>query len=74
MKQRLSLERLALMHVAVTALGPEGDRARSVVTLQGGSMHHGTLYRLGVALKELGERIRLPGLIRLGLAIRERAL
>jgi hypothetical protein len=33
MKRRLSLERLALFHVAVTSRGPEGDKARAVVTL-----------------------------------------
>jgi len=34
----------------------------------------GALYRLGVRIKELGERIHVSGLIRLGLAIRARAI
>lgn len=37
-------------------------------------MKNGTIYRLGVALKDLGERLRFPALIRLGLSIRAGAL
>jgi hypothetical protein len=32
----------------------------------------GTIYRLAVALKELGERLRISGIIRMGLWLRER--
>lgn len=34
----------------------------------------GVIYRLGIGLKDLGERLRAPALIRLGLCVREAAL